>query len=102
MQNTAMPKGSRRSVTGFPAPLILRGKVKKTPWVYLQVVHKSFAVQSSLILRSCDLLFNQYSDKYIFKVEYNGGKNTKLLINFSWKHAKNSRRFKDVHIIVLF
>lgn len=66
------------------------------------MVHSSFALQSSLILRSYALLFNQYSDKYIFKVEYHQGKNIKLFIIFSWKNVKSPFRLEDIHTIVLF
>lgn len=92
-QNMVMPRGSRSSVTGSPALLILCGKIKKnTMGLAPSGSQGNFAVQGSLILRSCALLFNQYSEKYIFKVKYHWGENIELFIIFSCKNAKNTWR----------
>lgn len=90
-QNMVMPRGSRSSVTGFPALLTLCGKIRKnTMGLAPSGSQGSSAAQSSLILRSCALLFNQYSEKYIFKVEYHCGESIKLFIIFSCKNAKSA------------
>lgn len=96
--NTTMPRGSKRSETGFLAPLLLCGKVKKN-----STGLAPRGSQSSLIFRSCALRFNQYSEKYIFKVEYHWGKNTKVFIIFFlekckeplqvWEHPHNNTIF---------